>query len=99
MIDACGYIKIGDENMFGPGIYITDSNHTLEPGTTPADSPMDVGEVRIGNGCWVGAHATILKDVELEDYCVVGAGAVVTKSFSSGSVIAGTPARIIDSIK
>ena len=26
MIDACGLVDIGDHNMFGPDIYITDSN-------------------------------------------------------------------------
>src|SRR6266481_1936495 len=28
MIDACGYVEIGNNNMFGPDIYITDSDHT-----------------------------------------------------------------------
>src|SRR5437899_6671894 len=28
MIDACGYVEIGNENMFGPDVFITDSNHT-----------------------------------------------------------------------
>ena len=95
MIDACGYIEIGDENMFGPDIYITDSNHTSSLGVSPHTQPMNAGRVRIGNGCWIGAKAVILKDVELGDYCVVGAGAVVTKSFPPGSVIAGVPARLI----
>ena len=27
MIDACGSVEIGDRNMFGPDVYITDSNH------------------------------------------------------------------------
>src|SRR6266852_5827311 len=32
MIDACGYVKIGDQNMFGPDVYITDSNHDVAGG-------------------------------------------------------------------
>jgi acetyltransferase-like isoleucine patch superfamily enzyme len=95
MIDACGYVEIGNENMFGPDVYITDSNHTFGERLSPQEQPMQVGQVRIGNSCWVGAKAVILKDVELGDYCVVGAGAVVTKSFPAGSVIAGVPARLI----
>lgn len=94
-IDACGHVEIGDGNMFGPGVYITDSNHTYGGGTAPHKLPMDVGKVRIGNNCWVGAHAVILKDVELGDGCVVGAGAVVTKSFPAGSIVAGVPAKLI----
>lgn len=95
MIDACGCVEIGDENMFGPGVYITDSNHTFGEGVSPKNTPMKVGKVRIGNRCWIGAHVVILKDVELGDGCVVGAGAVVTRSFPTGSVIAGVPAKVI----
>ena len=35
------------------------------------------------------------KDVELGDGCVVAAGAVVTKSFPAGSLVAGVPAKVI----
>ena len=93
MLDACGLIEIGDDNMIGPDVYITDSNHKFGPGLDPHKLPMDVGHVKIGNRCWIGAKAIILKNVELGDGCVVAAGAVVTKSFPAGSVIAGVPAR------
>lgn len=95
MIDACGLVEIGSRNMFGPDIYITDSNHQLVAGRFPNELPMKVGKVQIGNGCWIGAKAVILKDVELGDGCVVGAGAVVTKSFPAHSIIAGVPARLL----
>ena len=96
MIDACGYVEIGDENMFGPDIYITDSNHTFGHTISPGAQPMQVGYVKIGSKCWVGAKAIILKDVELGDGCVVAAGAVVTKSFPAYSVVAGVPAKLIE---
>lgn len=99
MIDACGLIEIGDENMFGPDVYITDSNHTIGAGLAPHAQPMQRGHVRIGNRCWIGAKVIILKDVELEDGCVVGAGSVVTKSFPSDSVIVGVPAKLIKSVR
>ena len=99
MLDACSYIKIGSFNMFGPGVYITDSNHTLLPDRPVAESPMSTGVVDIGDGGWIGAKAVILKDVTLGDRCVVGAGAVVTKSFPAGSVIAGVPARLLKRVE
>ena len=95
MIDACGYVEIGNDNMFGPDVYIADSNHKIEKGKSPKELPMLRGKVRIGNHCWIGAKVIILKDVVLGDGCVVGAGAVVTKSFPAGTVIAGVPARVI----
>lgn len=95
MIDACGEIEIGNYNMFGPDVYITDSNHTFGDGISPQKAPMQRGKVKIGNHCWIGAKAIILKNVELGDYCVVGAGSVVTKSFPNGSIIAGVPAKLL----
>jgi len=95
MIDACGLIEIGDQNMFGPDVYITDSNHQFGPGLAPNEQPMDIGKVKIGNRCWIGAKAVILRDVELSDGCVVGAGSVVTRSVSAGTIVAGVPARPI----
>ena len=93
MIDACGLVEIGDQNMFGPDVYITDSNHRFDPSLAPSAQPMDVGKVKVGNRCWIGAKAVILKDVELGDGCVVGAGAVVTKSVLPGAVVVGVPAK------
>jgi acetyltransferase-like isoleucine patch superfamily enzyme len=95
MIDACGYVEIGNENMFGPDVYITDSNHTFGPSISPKTEPMHIGRVRIGNRCWIGAKVIILTDVELGDGCVVGAGAVVTRSVAPGIVVAGIPAKQI----
>jgi acetyltransferase-like isoleucine patch superfamily enzyme len=95
MIDSCGSIEIGDQNMFGPDVYITDSNHQFGEGLAPGEKPMERGNVLIGNRCWIGAKAVILKDARLEDGCVVAAGAVVNSVVGSGQVVAGVPARPI----
>src|ERR1700719_161315 len=93
MIDSCGSIVIGNQNMFGPDVYITDSNHQFGDGVVPSERPMDKGEVVIGNRCWIGAKAVILKDARLGDGCVVAAGAVVRGAGEPGQVVGGIPAR------
>jgi acetyltransferase-like isoleucine patch superfamily enzyme len=95
MIDACGSVEIGDSNMFGPDVYITDSNHQFGRDMSPGEQPMDRGDVRIGNRCWIGAKAVILKGARLGNGCVVAAGAVVIGPVEPGAVVAGVPARPI----
>jgi acetyltransferase-like isoleucine patch superfamily enzyme len=95
MIDSCGSVVIGDRNMIGPDVYITDSNHRFGHGRAPGEQPMDRGSVLIGNRCWIGAKAVILKGARLEDGCVVAAGAVVNGMVEAGQVVGGVPARPI----
>src|SRR5712671_1820339 len=51
--------------------------------------------VRIGKGTWIGSGAIVMADVG--EYCIVGAGSVVTKPIPDLSVAAGNPARVIRS--
>ncbi len=51
---------------------------------------------KIGNNVDIGTGAIIIGNVVIADKCVIGAGAVVTKSFTTpGTVIAGVPAKEI----
>lgn len=52
---------------------------------------------RIGKNCFIGGRSLILPGVEIGDNCVVGAGAVVTKSVPPRSIVAGNPAQVIRS--
>lgn len=55
--------------------------------------------VKIGNGVWVGAHATILLGVTIGDNAVIAAGAVVTKDVPANAVAGGIPAKTIKQIE
>jgi acetyltransferase-like isoleucine patch superfamily enzyme len=47
----------------------------------------------IKKGASVGANATILCGIELGKYCMIGAGAVVTKSVPDFALVTGNPAK------
>lgn len=85
-------IYIGDYTQMASGIGIQSGNHSVYDNRIQ----MDGKPVRIGKYCWVGQNAIILPEVELGDFTIVGAGAVVTKSFPKGyCVIGGVPAKKI----
>lgn len=48
---------------------------------------------RVRRGASIGANATVRSGVELGEYCLVGAGAVVTRDVPSFAVVTGVPAR------
>jgi carbonic anhydrase/acetyltransferase-like protein (isoleucine patch superfamily) len=51
----------------------------------------------VGDNVLIGMGATVLNGATIGDDCLVGAGALVTegKSFPSGSLILGSPARVV----
>lgn len=54
------------------------------------------GKVTIGDDCFIGMNALILKGTTIGDRVIVGAGSVVAGgTFPSDCVIAGNPARVI----
>jgi sugar O-acyltransferase (sialic acid O-acetyltransferase NeuD family) len=53
------------------------------------------GNVRLGKGVYVGAGAILLQGVSIGDRSLIGAGAVVNKSFEREKRIMGVPARAI----
>lgn len=92
-------LVLGDETNFQDGaIGHSDAGFPLLIG-----SRVTVGHQAILHGCTVaddclvGMGARILNGATIESECIVGAGALVTegKHFGSGSLIVGTPARVV----
>lgn len=52
-------------------------------------------DTRIGERCFIGAHALLLPGVTIGDGSIVGAGSVVTRDVPPASIVAGNPARVV----
>ncbi len=94
-LDGRNGIIIGSNVWIGPRVSIISQNHDLNNynNYTPSEP------IKIGKNSWLGSSCIILPEVELGNHTVVGAGAIVTKSFTDGNVlIAGNPARIIKTL-
>lgn len=85
-----GEIEIGENTLFGEGVKMYDHNHLYnnEGGTLNVDRrQMTVGKIKIGKNCWIASNVTILKDVEIGDNVIVGAGCLVYKSIPSNAIV------------
>lgn len=86
-------IRIGDDFTGASGLHIDSGTHdvdTFEP---------HVAEIVIGDRVWCGVRVTILSGVHIGNDCVIGAGAVVTKSIPDNSLAVGVPAKVVRSIR
>ena len=94
-IYASEKIKIGNDCLIAPFVYIVDSNHSIEKGTLINQQPNITEEVIIGNDVWLGTGAKILKGTVIEDGAVIAAGAIVSGLVKANEIFGGVPAKRI----
>jgi len=98
--NAAESVRIGEDVSIASNVFITDSDHVVEPDGTPVtrNTKLVTRPVEIGNGCWIGQNAVILKGVTIGEHCVVGANSVVTRDVPARTVVAGNPAKVIKTL-
>ena len=100
-IYATNGIEIGNNVIVGANVKILDNDfHSLEAieRVKPKIDRTKINSrpIVIGNNCFLGANAIILKGSTIGDNCVVGAGSIVCGDFSrSDCIIAGNPGVVI----
>lgn len=91
-------INIGNHVRLTAGVrFITHDGGVWVFRNNKKDENLDVfGRITVGNNVHIGVNAIIMPNVNIGDNCVIGCGAVVTKDIPSNSVVAGVPAKIIE---
>jgi maltose O-acetyltransferase len=87
-------VTIGERCGLGIDTLVLTSHHPIA-GSDQRFGPWSVLPVTIGDGCWIGARATILPGVTIGPGCIVAAGAVVNRDCAPDGLYAGVPARRI----
>ena len=93
ILDVCP-VQLGDRVFVGPAVQIYTATHPLDAQRRAAFEESGM-PITIGSDVWIGGGAILCPGISLGDRVVVGAGAVVTKSFPSDVLIGGNPAKII----
>ena len=89
-------IEIGDDVTIAPNVYITDHNHTYADVSKPIGTQYPTHDpVRIGDGSWIAAGATVLPGADIGAHVTVAAGAVVRGRVEDNAVVAGNPTRVV----
>jgi acetyltransferase-like isoleucine patch superfamily enzyme len=88
-------VVIGEDCMFANDIDLrTGDSHSVVDVTT-GERLNYPGNITIGRHVWIAPHSVILKGVNIGENSIIATGAIVTKSFESGIIIGGNPAKII----
>jgi len=110
-LEGRGAISIGHGVLISWNVSIVSGSHNyskelLVPVNPPVNdsglgvSPNDFieGEIRLGNGIWVGCNSTIIMGAVIPDGCIVGANSLVSRRLDvlPWSIIAGNPAKKIN---
>jgi UDP-2-acetamido-3-amino-2,3-dideoxy-glucuronate N-acetyltransferase len=97
---ACVYhgVELGRGVFIGPHVVFT--NDRLPRATTPSFQPIEDGDWQVGHtvvedGAAIGANSTILPDVRIGAWSLIGAASLVTHDVPAYALVVGSPARQI----
>lgn len=95
-------IDIGNNVILGPNVLIYDHDHNynengwIHEGELPL---FKVGSVSIGNDVWIGGGTIILRNTEIGDNCVIGAGCIVKGSIPANSRVVSDRANRVEPLR
>jgi acetyltransferase-like isoleucine patch superfamily enzyme len=87
------YSVLEEGAWLGPNVVLTNAKYPLSP-----EAKKHLRGPVIRRGAKIGANTTILPGVVIGENALIGAGSVVVKDVPAGSVMAGSPARLIKNI-
>jgi acetyltransferase-like isoleucine patch superfamily enzyme len=89
-------LVIEDNVTIANDVSVITENHGLDASTASyLDNDLQVKDVIIHQGAWIGENAILLPGVTIGKKSIVGAGSIVTKDIPDYAMAVGNPARVI----
>ena len=89
-----GTVTIGSRCDIGPDVTFLTGSHAIGPASRRAGAGRTC-DIRVGDGTWIGARATILGDTAIGEGSVIAACACVTRDTPKNCLLGGVPAAVI----
>lgn len=90
-------VTLEDGVFLGPGAVLTNDKlpRAINPdGTLRSDADWEVSPILVRRGASIGAGAIVLPGVTVDEFAMVGAGAVVSRDVPAHGLVYGNPARL-----
>jgi acetyltransferase-like isoleucine patch superfamily enzyme len=94
----CEGVTIEDNVFIGHGVMFVNDMYpraTAAAGGLQTEQDWKVEKTLVKKGASIGTGVTVLANVTIGEDAIVGAGAVVTRDVSPGTIVAGNPARVL----
>ena len=82
-------VELADDIFVGPSVTFTNVKNPR----SFINQKKKFNKTKVKKGCTIGANATIVCGINLDQYSFVGAGSVVTKSVKKNEIVFGNPAK------
>lgn len=95
---VCEGVTVEDEVFVGHGVMFVNDIYPRaanEDGTLKGDRDWELCRTLVRRGAAIGSNATVLPNLTIGEYSLIGAGAVVRQDVPAYAIVTGVPARIV----
>jgi acetyltransferase-like isoleucine patch superfamily enzyme len=97
-IDAAGEIELGNDISIAHGTTIMSTSHKFERRDQPINDQETIGsKTVVEDDCWIGAQCVVVSGTNVGSGSVIAANSVLNRDVPPGSVMAGSPAKVVRS--